>query len=76
MIGLTDAARYIGMPPDILQRMAWANTGPAQSGKSYWTPQWTREALDVWLAKNPARPIDQTPIVKPGVWAKKRMRVK
>lgn len=71
---LRDAAHYIGVPQDILMRMAWANTGPAQSGKSYWNPTFTRDALDAYLAENPAKPHNSTPIVKPGVWAVKRMR--
>lgn len=69
---LAGAAKYVGLPPDILLRMAWANTGPAQEGKSYWNPTFRRDALDAYLAENPARPVQEQ--AKPAQWAVKRMR--
>ncbi len=72
---LADAATYIGVPSDLLHQMAWANQGPAQEGKSYWSPVFTREALDAWLASQPTKPHIQA-TGKVGVWAVKRMRVR
>lgn len=76
LFSLTDAATYIGIPADLLHQMAWANFGPEQTGKSYWTPTYSKVALDAWLALHPSKPVNSEPVVKPGVWAVKRMRVR
>lgn len=73
---LADAAAYIGIPVDQLHQMSWANFGPKPVAKSYWSPEFTRDELDAYLALYPAKPVNSVPVVKPGVWAVKRMRVR
>ncbi len=73
---LRDAARYIGVPVDVLLAMNWAHTGPRAIARSYWSPVFAKAELDRYLAEHPTKPLDQTPIVAPGRLAVKRMRQK
>lgn len=71
---LSDAATYLGIPENELHQMVWAGIGPEQIGHSYWSPVFSKSALDAYLAQHPAKPHNAQPVVKPGVWAVKRMR--
>lgn len=72
---LADAARYLGVPVDVLRAMNWAEHGPKAVARSYWSPVFEKDSLDAWLATQDTKAyVPGTG--KAGVWAVKRMRAR